>query len=349
MSTLETITDEIKKTTVEFDTALKEVTTPQELEQLRIKFLGKKGSITALTKHIGAAPVEEKKIIGKEINILKSKAVSTISEKDNSLKDEIYRKSLSSERIDVSLPGRIHPRGTIHPLTHITEQICSSFNKMGFLTIEGPEIEKEYYNFEALNIPANHPARDSQDSFYLIDDYLLRTQTSPMQIRIMENNEPPIAVIAPGRVYRRDTIDASHSPIFHQIEGLFVAKDVTLADLKGVLHNFCAEMFGKDVKIRFRPDYFPFTEPSCEISISCVMCDGKGCSTCGGDGWLEILGAGMVNPLVLENVNIDPKIYSGFAFGIGIERMAMLKYGISDIRAFYENNHQFLQQFKIPS
>jgi phenylalanyl-tRNA synthetase alpha chain len=322
----------------------------RSLEAIKVKYLGKKGVITGFTKHIAQVEVDDKKVLGKEINILKQKATTQIDTREAQIEEETYQASLEADKLDVTLPGRKRKHGTLHPLTLITEQVIDCFTKMGFLTIDGPEIESDYYNFEALNIPKGHPARDSQDSFYLDDTHLLRTQTSPMQIRIMEKVKPPLAIVAPGRVFRRDSIDASHSPVFHQIEGLFVAKNVTFADLKGVLHNFCKEMFGKDVHIRFRPDYFPFTEPSCEISVSCVMCRGKGgtCATCGGDGWLEILGAGMVNPVVLKNVNIDPEEYSGFAFGMGIERIAMIKYGIHDIRLFFENKHQFLKQFKTP-
>lgn len=316
------------------------------LENIRIKYLGKKGFLTTFNLLLKESPLEQKRKIGQNLNRFKT----TIADKIASLKSDLMEKAnadsnLNSERYDLNRPGPSNHLGTSHPLQIIQDQILKSFNKMGFLTVKGPEIEESFFNFEALNIPENHPARDEQDSFYLKSDasVLLRTQTSPVQIRTMQKTKPPLAIVSPGRVYRRDTSDASHSPIFHQIEGLYVNEGVNFTHLKGVLHQFCRDFFGNRA-LRFRPDYFPFTEPSCEISLECI-CKKKGCSTCGGDGWIEILGAGLVNPLVFKNVNIDPKKYSGLAFGLGVERIAMLKYGIKDIRLFYENNHKFLKQF----
>jgi len=314
-----------------------------EIENIRVRYLGKKGLLTEFTGLINRANQENKKTLGQQINKLKQSIQAQLTVKTKNLEEEARIRN--EKTIDVALPGRRHRLGTLHPLTLTSRKVCSIFNAMGFLTVDGPEIETDYYNFEALNIPSDHPTRDDQDSFFIKSGILLRTQTSPVQIRVMKKTRPPFAIIAPGRVYRRDTSDASHSPIFHQIEGLYVAEHVTFCDLKGILHNFCIQMFGKDRRVRFRPDFFPFTEPSCEISISCARGGGKGCATCGGDGWLEILGAGMVNPAVLKNVNLDPEIYSGLAFGMGIERIAMLTYDIHDIRLFFENNYQFLGQF----
>lgn len=341
------LTEKINEVKKLFEKDLSAATDTDRLETLRIKYAGKKGFITEMTKMIAGIPNEEKPKAGKAVNLLKNDFLEKFEQKSKEIKKKKYEEKITKEKIDVTLPGRAKNTPTYHPLWHITREITEIFSKMGFLNVSGPEIEKEYYNFEALNMPQDHPARDSQDSFYLGDHFLLRTQTSPVQIRTMEHHKPPLAIISPGRVYRRDTIDASHSPIFHQLEGLFIDKDVSMAELKGLLHNFCKEMFSEKSEIRLRPDYFPFTEPSCEISVSCTRCGGKGCATCGGDGWLEILGAGLVNPKVLMNVGIDPNQYSGLAFGMGIERIAMLKYQIPDIRAFYENNYKFLEQFKM--
>ncbi|HMB00452.1 MAG TPA: phenylalanine--tRNA ligase subunit alpha [Spirochaetota bacterium] len=324
--------------------ALQKADSVKAVQQVKTRFLGKKGTITAAVKKIGALPPEKRRDAGQKLNQIKKTAETLIKDKMNNLQTA-GAATPSGNTAAIKMPGRSHSRGSIHPLTIIKDEIISRFNKMGFLTVEGPEIEKEYYNFEALNIPAYHPARDTQDSFYIQDDYLLRTQTSPVQPRIMEKTPPPIAVVCPGRVFRRDTVDASHSPVFHQIEGLFIDKNISMADLKGLLHHFCKSMFGEDVKIRFRPDYFPFTEPSCEIAISCPLCKGSGCSTCQNEGWIEILGAGLVNPKVLSASGIDPEVYSGLAFGMGIERIAMIKYSIPDIRLFFDNNYKFLKQF----
>ncbi len=313
-----------------------------DLEKVRIKYLGKKGYLNAFNSLLKEAPNEKKREIGQSLNHFKNRVTEEIA----SAKQNLLEQSNDFEtdkKYDLNRPGPNNHLGLTHPLQIVTDDILHSFNKMGFLTVEGPEIEEEFYNFESLNIPKNHPARDDQDSFYLDGGLLLRTQTSPVQIRIMEKVEIPFAIVSPGRVYRRDTPDASHSPVFHQIEGLYVNEGVDFTHLKGILKQFCLDFFG-DRPLRFRPDYFPFTEPSCEISIAC-LCDGKGCGTCGGDGWIEILGAGLVNPLVLKNVHVDPEQYSGLAFGLGVERIAMLKYNIKDIRLFYENNYKFLKQF----
>ena len=320
---------------------IKTVDNLPDLEKLRIKYLGKK-TLSEFNNLLREAPNEKKREIGQNLNHFKAQ----VTEKMALIKQEFLQKiegENADNKYDLNRPGPNNHLGTIHPLQVVTDEILHSFNKMGFLTVKGTEIEEEFYNFEALNIPQDHPARDDHDSFYLDEGFLLRTQTSPIQIRTMEKVPPPLAIVSPGRVYRRDTADASHSPVFHQIEGLYINEDVNFTHLKGILKQFCIGFFG-DRPLRFRPDYFPFTEPSCEISIGC-LCKGKGCSTCGGDGWIEILGAGLVNPLVLKNVHIDPEKYSGLAFGLGIDRITMLKYNIKDIRLLYENNYKFLKQF----
>lgn len=320
----------------EFSRQLLEVDHQNKLDVLRSNYLGKKGKLKKFFQDIANLSVEQKKQVGQQINELKN----YLSEQLEQKKQEIILREINlqdqHDKIDVSLTSKKQV-GANHPLEVIRSEVLQFFNQIGFMTVEGDEIEEDYYNFTALNIPEGHPARDSQDSFYLSNGKMLRTQTSPIQIRVMQNLKPPIAIVSPGRVFRRDTVDASHSPIFHQIEGLYVNEDVTFSDLKGILTKFCHSIFG-DRKIRFRPDYFPFTEPSSEISIYYP-------EIVGGDGWLEILGAGIVNPLVLQNVGIDDKKYSGFAFGVGIERIAMLKYGIEDIRLFYQNDLEFLKQF----
>ena len=344
MDLMEDILDAIAVALKEFFQEALVITTLDELESLRIKYLGKKGKVASFNNVLKEAPNEKKREIGQGLNHFKT----SIADKLEAVKGNILQKSadlnLLDKKYDLNRPGPSNHLGTTHPLQIVQDQVLHSFNKMGFLTVEGPEIEEEFYNFEALNIPQNHPARDDQDSFYLAPGFLLRTQTSPVQIRIMQQVKLPLAIVSPGRVYRRDTPDASHSPIFHQIEGLYVNEGVNFTHLKGILHQFCRDFFGER-PLRFRPDYFPFTEPSCEISLGCV-CEGNGCSTCGGDGWIEILGAGLVNPLVLKNVGIDPEKYSGLAFGLGVDRITMLKYGIKDIRLLYENNYKFLKQFK---
>lgn len=321
--------------------------TLSDLNDIRVKYLGKKGELTSILRGMGQLSAEERPRIGQIVNDARQQIEQLIAEKNEELRAKELEKRLASEKIDVTLPGRNIPHGHIHPLTLTTLEIKDIFMRMGFSVEEGPEIEKDYYNFEALNLPKDHPARDMQDSFYITEDILMRSQTSPVQARTMEGNEPnkPIRMIAPGRVYRRDDYDATHSPMFTQIEGLVIDKGIAFADLKGTLETFLKQMFGDKVKVRFRPSFFPFTEPSAEVDISCVMCKGKGCRVCKGTGWLEILGSGMVHPNVLRMSGYDPEKVSGFAFGMGVERIAMLRYGIDDLRLFYDNDLRFLKQF----
>lgn len=313
-----------------------------QLENFRIKYLGKKGKITSFLKLLKDLPLEEKKYLGKELNELKDLLEEKLKEKEREI---LFREEDKDLGLDLTLPGRSPFIGTLHPLTQVIDELCEIFSRLGFEIVTGPEIETEYYNFTALNIPEWHPARDMQATFYLKNGALLRTHTSPMQIRAMLEKKPPLRIVAPGKVYRCDA-DIRHSPMFHQIEGLMVDKDVSFSDLKGVLTYFAREIFGEKTKVRFRPSYFPFTEPSLEMDIECVICKGKGCKVCGEAGWLEILGAGMVHPEVFRAVNYDTEIWQGFAFGLGIERIAMIKYGIDDIRMFFENHLFFLQSFK---
>ncbi len=325
--------------------ALAEAKDMDALEQIRIKYLGKKGELTAVLKGMGKLSKEERPVIGALANEIRSKLENAIDTKKAQLESALEELRLAAEVVDVTMPGKKKELGGLHPLTQVMNTIKDTFIGMGFEIAEGPEVELDYYNFEALNIPKNHPARDTQDTFYIDDDVVLRTQTSPMQIRVMEQTKPPIRVIAPGRVYRSDSVDATHSPVFHQIEGLVVDKGVTMADLKGTLETFIHELYGNDTKVRFRPHHFPFTEPSAEVDVSCFVCGGEGCSVCKGEGWIESLGCGMVHPKVLENCGIDPEVYSGFAFGLGLERIAMRKYDINDLRLFTENDLRFLKQF----
>jgi len=315
-----------------------------ELNDLRVKYLGKKGLITEVLRGMGKLSAEERPIIGQLANQIRDEIENLLVEKTESLKAAEKSRKLQEERIDVTLPGRTFKIGKKHPLTQVMNDIENIFISMGFQVVKGPEIEQDYYNFEGLNIPKDHPARDTQDSFYITEEILLRTQTSPVQVRTMEKNEPPIRVIAPGKVYRRDA-DVTHSPMFHQVEGLVVDENISFSHLKGVLIGFAQRMFGADRKIRFRPHYFPFTEPSAEVDVSCIICQGDGCRICSHTGWLEILGSGLVHPRVLEMAGYDSEKYSGFAFGMGVERIAMLKYGIDDIRLLFENDIRFLQQF----
>lgn len=311
------------------------------LETFRISYLGKKGLITSLLKEIAGLAPEERPEAGKLANQVKQHVTGRFEEAKGRTEAEAAKKISA---LDVTLPGRRPARGTFHPITQVLEEICHIFNKMGFRIVKGPNVEFDYYNFEALNIPKDHPARDMQDTFYVSESIVLRTHTSPMQVRVMERQPPPVSVIAPGKVYRRDS-DVSHTPMFHQVEGLLVDKGVTFGDLKGTLTSFVHQMFGHETALRFRPSFFPFTEPSAEVDIRCVMCRGKGCRTCSHTGWLEILGSGMVDPEVYRFVGYDPEVYSGFAFGMGIERVTMLKYGIDDIQLFYKNDMRFLKQF----
>jgi phenylalanyl-tRNA synthetase alpha chain len=318
--------------------------TQEALSQLRVRYLGKKSQVSRSMKLLGSLSPEERPAAGKSINDVKRFLQDIHEECSRQLLHAEKQRKLLEERIDVTLPGRPQPFGHKHPLTQVSEEIQRIFEGLGFSVAEGPEVELDYYNFEALNFPKNHPARDMQDTFFVDDDVVLRTHTSPVQIRVMEKTPPPVRVIAPGKVYRHDA-DISHSPVFHQVEGLFVDTHVTMGDLKGVLELFVHEMFGVGTKLRFRPSFFPFTEPSAEVDISCVMCQGKGCRVCSQTGWLEVLGSGMVDPNVFAAVGYDPEKYSGYAFGMGVERLAMLKFGIDDIRLFFENDGRFLSQF----
>jgi phenylalanyl-tRNA synthetase alpha chain len=318
--------------------------TEEELLVIKTKYLGRKGLLTGLLRNITSLPTEERALFGKRSNEVKDILTAKI---EDILRDIASRKrdeTLLRERIDVTLPGRGIRYGRIHPVTQVSREICDIFAGLGFSIVEGPEVELDYYNFEALNIPKDHPARDMQDTFYVEENIVLRTHTSPVQIRTMEKQKPPVRILSPGRVYRPDS-DVSHTPMFHQIEGLLVDRGITFGDLKGVLTFFIKKVFGEETAIRFRPSFFPFTEPSAEVDIQCVMCHGSGCRVCGQSGWLEILGSGMVDPEVFKNVGYDPEEVSGFAFGLGLERIAMLKYGVSDIRLFFENEWRFLEQF----
>jgi phenylalanyl-tRNA synthetase alpha chain len=326
--------------------ALAEITaagSKEILEQARVKFLGRKGLITQALRSLGSLPAETRPQFGQEANRLKKLLETHLDEAHDRLKRAALRAEAVSG-LDVTLPGRRLDLGRLHPISQITREICDIFIRMGFQVVEGPEIETDYYNFEALNIPRDHPARDMQDTFYISDNIVLRTHTSPMQVRVMEQQQPPVRIIAPGKTFRRDS-DLTHTPMFHQVEGLLVDQGISFADLKGVLTVFVHEMFGPDVSLRFRPSFFPFTEPSAEVDIRCVICRGTGCRVCSQTGWLEILGSGMVDPAVFGFVNYDPEISTGFAFGMGIERIAMLKYGIDDLRLFFDNDLRFLKQF----
>lgn len=319
--------------------------TLQDLTHARVRFLGKKGELTALLRSMGQLPAEERPKFGRLVNEVRDRLEERWQQKETELFEAEEQRRLLEERIDITLPGRQVARGSFHPLTQVINQAKEIFMGMGYQVVEGPEIEKDYYNFEALNIPPDHPARDMQDTFFITEELLLRSQTSPVQIHVMEKQQPPIRIIAPGKVYRADSADVTHSPMFHQIEGLVVDEGITFADLKGTLQLFAERMFGPETKTRFRPSYFPFTEPSAEVDVSCIMCRGKGCRVCQDTGWLEVLGSGLVDPRVLKKVGYDPEKVSGFAFGMGVERIAMLKYGIHDIRLLFENDIRFLSQF----
>jgi phenylalanyl-tRNA synthetase alpha chain len=338
------------------DSEIKEINSPEALEALRVKYLGRKGILAQLTSSIPSLPQEQRGPFGKQVNELKNKITSLLDEKQKSFSG--FPRETTRGFLDLSMPGIAQDLGRAHPLTQVINEICDIFVAMGFLVVEGPEIETEYNNFTGLNIPLEHPSREAFDTFYIKSEarsqrsevktggrLLLRSHTSPMQVSVMKSRKPPLAVVVPGRVYRPDAVDASHSFMFHQIEGFMVDKDIKFSDLKGVLEFFAKAVFGQDIKMRFRPHYFPFTEPSAEVDISCIMCKGKGCSVCGMKGWLEILGSGMIHPNVFKNVGYEPEKYTGFAFGLGIERIAMLKYGINDIRLFCENDLRFLKQF----
>jgi len=318
--------------------------TADDFNAIKIKYLGRKGLLTGVLRKISQVEAEKRPLFGQRSNEIKELITGKIEVALENIailkKDEI----LLRDRLDVTLPGRRIKYGRVHPITRVNQEICDIFAGLGFSVVDGPEVELDYYNFEALNIPKDHPARDMQDTFYVEDNIVLRTQTSPVQVRTMEKQKPPVRILSPGKVYRTDS-DVSHSPMFHQIEGLLVDRGITFGDLKGVLSFFVRQMFGEDTALRFRPSFFPFTEPSAEVDIRCVICRGSGCRVCGQSGWLEILGSGMVDPEVFKSVNYDSEEYTGFAFGMGLERIAMLKFGITDIRLFFENDMRFLEQF----
>ncbi len=325
--------------------ALENVNDLKLADELRVKYLGKKGELTGVLRGMGALSPEERPIIGALANSVREQIEQALQSKVDALSSKMQDEKLAAEEIDVTIQGTKPSVGSLHPLSIVLDRIKNIFVGMGFSIAEGPEVELDYYNFEALNIPKNHPARDSQDTFYINENVVLRSQTSPVQVRVMENTKPPIRIIAPGRVYRSDAVDATHSPLFHQIEGLVVDKGITMGDLKGTLEVFVRALYGEEAKVRFRPHHFPFTEPSAEVDVSCFVCNGEGCSVCKGEGWIEILGAGMVHPKVLSNCGIDPEVYSGFAFGLGLERIAMRRYDIDDLRLFFDNDMRFLKQF----
>jgi phenylalanyl-tRNA synthetase alpha chain len=338
------MTGELELLREQAEAELRKAGSEEELQAIRTRYLGRKGLLTGLLRNIANVAPGDRPQFGKDCNEVKEALSAGIDEALEGLVSSRKEQVTLRERIDVTLPGRAVRHGRLHPVTQIREEICRIFAGLGFSVVEGPEIELDYYNFEALNIPKDHPARDMQDTFYVEDNIVLRTHTSPVQVRIMEKTKPPVRILSPGRVYRRDS-DVSHTPMFHQIEGLMVDRGITFGDLKGVLTVFLRQMFGEETALRFRPSFFPFTEPSAEVDIRCVMCSGRGCRVCGQSGWLEILGSGMVDPEVFRNVGYDPEEFTGFAFGLGLERIAMLKFGISDIRLFFENDLRFLEQF----
>ena len=342
MSTIESKLKEIRDKVTE---AVKNAGTLEIINDLRVKVIGKKGELTEIMKSMKDIPKEEKPKFGQLVNELRNEVEELLSSTTNRIKRELRQKQLEEETIDVTLPAKKTERGHKHPNQVALEEIERIFTGMGYKVVFGPEVEYDYYNFEALNIPADHPAKDEQDTFYINDKIVLRTQTSPVQVREMEKGKIPIRMIAPGRVFRSDEVDATHSPCFHQVEGMVIDEGITFADLKGTLEAFAKKMFGEDTKVKFRPHHFPFTEPSAEMDVTCFKCGGKGCRMCKGEGWIEILGCGMIHPNVLDRCNVDGSKYSGFAFGIGLERIALLKYEIDDMRLLYENDVRFLKQF----
>ncbi len=324
--------------------AIGRATSSTELEEIRVRILGRQGKLTQLLRSVGELPAKERPLVGAAANEAKRELEALLDLRLNETREIERRQERARQRLDLTLPGRRPPLGSRHPLTKVHDEIVAIFVGLGFSVAEGPEVEDDYHNFEALNIPKDHPARDMQDTFYISEDMLLRTHTSPVQIRVMQARRPPVRIIVPGRVYRRDA-DITHSPMFHQVEGLAVDRNISMGDLKGMLELFARQMFGPRSKIRFRPSFFPFTEPSAEVDVLCFLCGGRGCRVCKQSGWLEILGSGMVHPQVLRNVGYDPEEVTGWAFGMGIERIAMLKYGVDDIRLFFENDLRFLRQF----
>ena len=325
---------------------LQTLSQPGELEDFRVKVMGKKGSLTGLLRGMGALPAEERPKMGQLVNQVRAELEEALEARAAAVRAGQQTARLEHETVDVTMPDRDGNKGGLHPLNIVLEDLIDIFQSMGFDVVDGPEVETEYYNFEALNLPADHPARDMQDTFFLSNSLLLRSQTSAAQIRTMEDRQPPIRIICPGRVYRADEVDATHSPVFHQVEGLVVDKGITMCDLKGCLEQFAHEIYGPETKVKFRPSFFPFTEPSVEVDVTCSECGGKGCRVCKGSGWIEILGAGMVHPNVLLGCGIDPEVYSGFAFGIGLDRLTTTRYKISDIRLLFENDQRFLEQFR---
>lgn len=328
--------------------AKQEITQVQELNVLndiRVKYLGKKGELTSILRGMGRLTPEERPVIGSLVNQVRDELETAIKQKEEILKQDALKKKLETEKIDVTMPSKKIELGSIHPITQVIDEVKEIFLGMGYEIADGPEVETTFHNFDQLNAPQDHPSRDLQDTFYITEDIILRSQTSPVQVRVMEKQKPPIKIICPGKVYRSDAVDATHSPVFHQIEGLVIDKQISMGDLKGTLEMFAKKCLGKNTKIRFRPHHFPFTEPSAEADVSCFVCGGKGCRVCKNEGWIELLGCGMVHPNVLRNCGIDPKEYSGFAFGFGVERIAMAKYGIDDMRLLYENDVRFLKQF----
>ena len=333
---------EIEKKSIQ---EIENCTTQKELNELKVKYLGKKGELTTVLRGMGALSPEERPVIGSLVNQVRDKLNELFTEKEETFKKKELEKRLLTEKIDITEPSKKIELGSLHPITQIIKEVEEIFLGMGYKIADGPEVEKAIYNFDKLNTPPDHPARDIQDTFYITDDVVLRSQTSPVQARVMENQKPPIKIICPGAVYRSDSVDATHSPVFHQIEGLVVDKNISMTDLKGTLEMFAKKCLGENTKIRFRPHHFPFTEPSAEADVSCFVCGGKGCGVCKGEGWIELLGCGMVHPNVFKNCGIDPDEYTGFAFGFGVERIAMAKFGIEDMRLLFENDVRFLKQF----
>jgi phenylalanyl-tRNA synthetase alpha chain len=336
--------EQLEKLQRDAEEELQGVATDEAIQSIRTKYLGRKGQLTSILRGLGSVDPEQRPAMGQLANQVKEALSLRIDAVLADLADSKKDRKLLEERVDVTLPGRSVACGKLHPITLVNREICEIFASLGFSIAEGPEVELDYYNFEALNMAKDHPSRDMQATFYITDNLLLRTHTSPVQVRVMEKKKPPVRVIAPGKVYRPDA-DISHAPMFHQIEGLYVDRGVTFGDLKGTLTYFLKHVFGEQIGVRFRPSFFPFTEPSAEVDIQCVMCGGKGCRVCGQSGWIEILGSGMVDPEVFKAVGYDSEEYTGFAFGLGVERIAMLRYGISDIRLFTENDRRFLEQF----
>ena len=325
---------------------LEKLNLPKDLEDFRVRVMGKKGPLTELLRGMGSLPAEERPKMGQLVNELRSTLETALKERETAVQATLQEQRMTEERLDITMPGKKAETGGLHPLNIVLADLIDIFQSMGFDVVDGPEVETDHYCFEALNLPQDHPARDMQDTFYITDSILLRTQTSAAQVRTMEQRKPPIRIICPGRVYRADEVDATHSPVFHQVEGLVVDKGITMCDLKGVLEQFAHEIYGPETKVRFRPSFFPFTEPSAEVDVTCSACGGKGCRVCKGEGWIEILGAGMVHPNVLRGCGIDPEVYSGFAFGIGLDRLTTTRYKISDIRLLFENDRRFLSQFQ---